>query len=190
MNFNRLFLLVLLFCTKLFCQESSTNSFDSKRIKHQIGIGINNFINSAFSSDKNAYNLEYRYNLKSSYSLRSGLIYEMETSESGYTQAGLKFGIDKKFRTFKKWNFYYGVDVLTSYSNFKNINKDNYTIGLSPLLGIQYLISENFSISIEPNFYYNYNIIVDNSTFQVDNITEYSEAGLGKLGYIQLNFHF
>lgn len=186
---KRLFILLYFFHFLLFAQNEATLS-DSTKIKHQIGIGISNFINSAFSSDKGAFEVEYRYKYNSKISFRSGAIYQKDDSEDGFLETGLKLGIDKSLKKYKKWNFFYGVDFTGTLSKFKNINKDNYNYGLAAFLGIQYKISDNFSMSIEPNLYFKQNVIVDNSTFSIDNKTKWTESGLGKLGYIQINFHF
>lgn len=185
-----LLLVVVLSSISCFSQTEPLKVPDTVQFKSRVGIGISNFINSAFSSDKNAYNLEYRYALNKKYALRAGGSYEKDDSEGGFTEIGLKVGADKVFRTNKHWSFYFGADILSSYSNFKNVNKDNYGIGIAPFLGIQFNVVENFSISIEPMLYFKYNIVVDNATFLEDKTTTWTESGLGKLGYIQLNFHF
>ncbi|THF49427.1 DUF481 domain-containing protein [Flavobacterium supellecticarium] len=187
---NTILLFVLLGSLCCFSQSEPLKTVDTVQFRSRLGIGISNFINSAFSSDKNAYNLEYRYALNKKYALRAGASYEKDDSEGGFTEIGLKIGADKVFRQNKHWTFYFGADILSSYSNFKNVNKDNYAIGIAPLLGIQYNIVDNFSISIEPMLYFKYNIVVDNATFLENKRTTWSESGFGKTGYIQLNFHF
>ncbi len=159
-------------------------------IKNQVGIGISKFVNSAFSSDKNAYNIEYRFRINEKIAYRAGINYEKDSSESGYLEGGIKIGIDKTFRQYDYWNFYYGIDFFGNYSNYKNTNKDIYSYGISPLLGIQYVISKNFSISIEPSIYVKCVRVIDHATFNPNNTITWTESGLGKLGYIQLNFHF
>lgn len=181
---------VVLFSLTLYSQNETTNLSNPNLIKHQVGIGISKFINSAFSSDLNAYNIEYRYKYSNKTSLRSGISYEKDNSENGFINGGIKFGIDRQLRKYEKWTYYYGIDLFGNYSNYKNTNKDIYSFGVTPLIGMQYNISQNFSISIEPMLYIKYNIVVDNLTFDRNNKKEWAETGLGKLGYIQLNFHF
>ena len=77
-----------------------------------------------------------------------------------------------------------------NYSNYKNTNKDIYSYDIAPLLGIQYFISKNFSVPIEPDIYVKCVRVIDPATFNPDNTITWTESGLGKLGYIQLNFHF
>ena len=187
---NFIKIIVLLFSLSLYSQNEITNLSNPNQIKHQVGIGVSKFINSAFSSDINAFNIEYRYKYSHKTSLRSGLSYEKEGSENGFINGGVKFGIDILLRKYEKWTYYYGIDLFGNYSNYKNINKDIYSFGVTSFIGIQYNASQNFSISIEPMFYIKNNIVIDNSTFDLNKKKEWAETGIGKLGYIQLNFHF
>jgi hypothetical protein len=184
------FILILLFGLKIYSQNETALVSNPDLIKHQVGIGISKFINSAFSSDVNSYDMEYRYKYSERISLRAGASYEKDNSDNGFVDGGIKLGVDRTFRKYTNWTIYYGADLIGNYSNFTNINKDIYSFGFAPLLGIQYNVSKNFSVSIEPMFFVKYNIVVDNSTFQKDNITKWTESGFGKLGYIQVNFHF
>jgi Outer membrane protein beta-barrel domain len=190
MIFKKGLLILMFFLNFVLFAQNEPDLSDPSKIKHQIGIGISNFINSAFSSDKGAFEVEYRYKFNTKISFRTGGIYQKDDSEDGFVETGLKLGVDRNLKKYKKWNFFYGLDLTGTYSKFKNINKDNYSYGIAPFIGIQYKISDNFSLSIEPNLYIKQNIIVDNSTFSIDNKTKWTESGLGKLGYIQLNFHF
>jgi len=187
---NSTLALFLIICLHSFSQNNKEIFSDEKNIKHQIGIGINKFVNSAFASDKNAYSINYRYKYNTKISLRSGAIYEKDDSENGFTDIGLKLGIDKKIRQYNKWSIYYGLDIISNYSNYKNVNKDIYVIGGLSFIGIQYNLSKNFSFCIEPCIYIRHNIVIDNSTFLKNNRTTWTESGIGKLGYINLNFHF
>lgn len=174
-----------------FSQEQANQSIiTNSTIKHQVGIGISKFINSAFASDKNAYDLNYRYQFSEKTFLRAAGIYNEDDSEGGFVELGLKLGLDRRLKKYDNWTFYYGCDAMSTFANYKNINKDQYMIGLLAFLGIQYNLSKNFSFSIEPGVYVRHNIVVDNSTFDVDNRDSWTESGLGKLGYISVNFHF
>lgn len=186
-------IMVIVFCLSigtLYSQNDTLPISNPNLIKHQVGIGISKFVNSAFSSDKNAYNIEYRYKYDKKIALRAGLSYEKDDSESGFINTGLKIGVDKNLRRYQMWTIYYGVDVMGNYSNYKNIDKNIYNVGIATFLGIQFNLVKNFSISIEPNIYLNYFVVVDNSTFENKKVQRWTESGLGKLGYIQLNFHF
>jgi hypothetical protein len=75
---NSTLALFLIICLHSFSQNNKEIFSDEKNIKHQIGIGINKFVNSAFASDKNAYSINYRYKYNTKISLRSGAIYEKD----------------------------------------------------------------------------------------------------------------
>ena len=177
--------IVLLSYSLLYAQDKST-SF----LKHQVGIGATEFINSVFSSDDNAYGVEYRYHKSDMIAYRAGISYLQDTSVDGFIDIGLKAGIDKQLKKFKKWEFYYGIDLLTNYSNFESNNKDLFKVGIAPFFGIMLNISDNFSLSTEPLFFIRYNYLKDNDTFETDNTKDWVQAGLGKIGFLQLNFHF
>ena len=187
---NLVKIIVVLFSISLSAQNEMTEFSNPDLIKHQVGIGIAKFVNSAFSSDVNAYDVAYRYKYSKKTSLRAGISYEKDNSEDGFIAGGLKIGMDRQLRKYNHWTYYYGIDLFGNYSNYKNINRDIYSFGVAPLLGIQFYLSPNFSISIEPMLYLKYNIVVDHSTFEKNNTTEWAQSGLGQLGHIQLNFHF
>ena len=165
------FVIFICWSTAFFAQNENPSYSNPDLIKHQVGIGISKFINSAFSSDKNAYNIEYRYKNSQKVYLRAGMNYERDDSDSGFINTGIKIGIDKNLRRYQYWTIYYGIDLMGDYSNYKNIDKDIYKLGLAPFLGIQFNISKNFSLSIEPNIYLKYTIAVDHSIFQSNNTT-------------------
>lgn len=181
-------MLIFLSCVNFFAQDNFL-SYDEK-IKHQVGIGLNNFIKSAFTADKNAYNIEYRYSLLPKLSLRSGFSYDANSGEDGFKQGGFKIGIDKNFKRYKSLSVYYGIDVMYKYTNFSSLSKNQHDFGAALIFGMQYNFSKHFSLSTEPILYFRRSIVIDNATFSKDNITKWNEYGLGKIGYIQLNFHF
>lgn len=158
--------------------------------QHQIGIGINKFIKSIFASDDNAMIINYRYSPKGKWSYRTGFDFKKDDSEGGFTQFAIKLGVDRNLKRYRNWNFYYGADYFMRYSNYKNINKPQYDNGIGAFIGVQYFISPHFSISTEPMFYYKYIYITDKDTFQKDKKTGWSETGFGKIGFVELNFHF
>lgn len=171
-----------------FAQTEKDSLFPIPR--HQVGIGLNKFIKSIFASDDNAMIINYRYTGKNKWSYRTGFDFKKDDSEGGFTQFAFKLGVDRNLKRYRNWNFYYGADLFTRYSNYKNINKPQYDNGIGAFFGVQYFISPHFSISTEPMFYYKYIYVVDQATFQKDNKRGWSETGFGKIGFIELNFNF
>lgn len=181
-----IFLLIL--SASVFAQAQNDSLFAIPR--NQVGISLNKFIKSVFASDDNAMIINYRYSGKNKWSYRTGFDFKNDDSEGGYSQFAFKLGIDRNLKRYRRWNFYYGADYFFRYSNYKNINKPQYDNGLGVFLGVQYFLSPHFSLSTEPMLYYKYIYVVDRSSFQKDNKTAWSETGFGRIGFVELNFHF
>lgn len=183
-------LLSILTASLGFSQEADgTDHFFPRKHKHQIGIGASEFIKVVFNSDESAYTIDYRHKLNDKYSLRLGVSYFSDSDENASTEGGVKLGFDKNLKLLKKWEFYYGIDILTRYEKFRSSNREAYKIGGGPIIGIAYYISPNFSLSIEPLFLFQYNLFVDNDTFG-NKRNENFKVGFRKVGLINLNFHF
>lgn len=185
------FFLFILFSASLTFGQEAENEIEHypRQLKHQIGIGASQFVKVIFESDLNEYSLNYRFKKNETTSLRAGISYNSDSSENGSTEGGLSIGFDKNLKLFKKWEFYYGVDLLTRYERFKGSNKEIIKIGAGPMLGISYYISPNFSLAIEPLLLFEYNLFLDHNSF-TNKKTETYKLGLRKIGLINLNFHF
>ncbi|MBV7440016.1 hypothetical protein KRX57_01145 [Weeksellaceae bacterium TAE3-ERU29] len=121
---------------------------------------------------------------------RAGANYNYTSGDDTNLNLGLKVGIDKTFLQSNNWFFYYGMDIGGSYNFYKRTEKHIGDVFIAPFLGIMYKFNKNFSVSTEPNIYYKTNFIIDNGTFETDNKKVWGQSGLGKIGYLQLNFHF
>ena len=113
--------------TICFSQEEWNKNANSSLVKHQVGIGLSKFVNSAFPSDKNAYSLNYRYKLNDKYNIRAGAIYENDDSDGGFIDSGIKLGVDKNLKLYEKWSFFYGIDLMMNYTKYNNLNKNQKT---------------------------------------------------------------
>lgn len=172
-----------------FSQKSDV--FSSKEnTKYQVGIGASKFINNVFPSDENSFLLEVRIRKNDKVHYRFAGDYDIDGSKNGSYSGGIKIGVDKTFKIYKKWSFYYGVDLGYKHNYLKASKKHTGGILVSPFLGIMFRISKNFSISTEPNLYLVTNFLIDNGTFDKDNKQIWVESGLGKVGFLQFNFHF
>ncbi len=186
---------IIIFLLTLICFAQETNeykqknSFFPKQYKHQIGIGATDFLKVVFNSNEETYTLEYRYAYNKKYSLRVGADYFSVTDDNGSTELGLKLGVDKSLKILKHWEFYYGIDLLTKYEKFESSNIEIYKVGVAPVFGVNYYISPNFSLGIEPIFLMQYNREIDKDTFG-DSTTDYYKFGFERVGFIQLNFYF
>ncbi len=169
---------------------SQSDAFSVEKTKFQLGIGISKFISNVFPADKYAFLVESRVVMTSDMNYRFGLNYNFDTSEDGEYIMGAKIGLDKLFKKSKKWSFYYGADLGYIHNYLKLTKKHSAGILFSPFIGIMYRFSKNFSISTEPNVYFVQKIFIDKGTFDKNNKKQWVESGFGKIGYIQLNFHF
>ena len=163
---------------------------DIPECKHQIGIGLSKFVNAAFPSDSNAFLLEYRYLKTPSFAYRIGGDYRAETAKDSSYELALKIGVDKLFKDYKKWQFYYGIDVWGRYLYYKDRQQHFTNFALNPFFGVLFRLSKNFSVATEPGFFVKYSIRRDRRSFDPDAKTEWFESRLAKIGFVQLNFHF
>lgn len=182
-------LLSLLIGNIAFSQKSDVFS-PSKSTKYQIGIGASKFVNNLFPSDKNAFLIEARIRKNENVHYRFGADYEVDNSKNGNYKAKFKIGLDKLFKTYNRWIFYYGIDIGYSHNYLKVSKTHTGSILLSPFFGILYKINKNFSLSTEPNLYLATNFLINNKTFKKDNKDVWLESGFSKIGFLQLNFHF
>lgn len=191
MNRNIYFYLftILLFNNIALAQRGNV-TFIEQECNHQIGIGISKFVNSAFPTDSSAFLLEYRYARNSKIAYRLALDYNIDTAKEGNYQGGMKMGIDRTFKKFQKWNFYYGIDLWGRYTYYTKNKRSITNVALNPFLGIMYRFSKNFSVSTEPGFFVKVNLFEDKNTFDLEKKREWIESRLSKIGYLQLNFHF
>lgn len=157
--------------------------------RHQIGINASKFI-VLFNEQVNSLELSYRYKLAWPYSLRTGLSYEHNTADDGLFNASARVGIDKYFKTNKKWKFYYGTEAYFSRTELNSSNRTTTKYGGFIFLGLLYHLSESFSLSTEPNFSVLYIDFKDPDSFDPDASRSWYEFNLGNIGQIQLNFHF
>ena len=194
------YFLIVLFMNIALAQESnvvfSRDSLKRDTLKtrtfypHQIGIGISRFVNSAFPTDSNSFLLEYRYLKYPTIAYRIAGDYRAESNKDSTYEIALKVGMDKLFKDYKSWKFYYGIDLWGRYLYYKDRKQHFTSIAINPFFGIQYQLNKNFSISTEPGFFIKYNLRKDNNSFDPNAKEQWWESRLAKIGNIQLNFHF
>nr|WP_314288717.1 hypothetical protein [uncultured Capnocytophaga sp.] len=182
----------------LFTDKDSVVSTDKSIIesakqpecRHQIGIGLSKFVNAAFPSDSNAFLLEYRYLKTPAVAYRLGGDYRADTAKDSNYELALKIGIDRLFKDYKKWQFYYGIDLWGRYLYYKDRRQHFTNIAINPFFGVLFRLSKNFSVSTEPGFFVKYSIRRDRQSFDPEAQAEWFESRLAKIGFVQLNFHF
>lgn len=111
-----------------------------------------------------------------------------------------KIGYEKSMTLDKKWNFYWGLDFVTSLKNESvNINgvpdsfikSNEIGFGGGPFLGLRYNLSERFYLSTEGSFYAIYSIRTVKDDFVFNDIsTNDWELNLLPPLFLFLNFSF
>jgi len=171
----------------LKAQQNTDSVFAAN--KHQIGINASKFI-ILFNEQVNSLELNYRYNLGNPYSLRSALSYEQNTADDGIWDASVKLGLDKKFKTSEKWEFYYGIDAFFQNTIISSSERTTSKIGGFVFIGVMRHFGSHFSLSTEPNFSVIYVDYKDPTSFSTDANRSWYEYKIGNIGQIQVNFHF
>lgn len=177
---------VILLGTTTVLAQRDTASFD--QYKHEIGLDVANTI-FLIREDAEVLLLNYKYHFEN-IALRAGFDFVYGSSdETGETEIATKTGIEWK-KTEKKWQVFYGSDVLFSYQKFNSIEKFNYSLGVSPFIGFRFYASPRFSLSTEPHLIFRYRVLRDSESFDPEADTEEWEITLGSVGSIYFNFHF
>lgn len=156
----------------------------------QIGINASRVLQ-LIKTQENSFDLiNFRYHIKNKNCLRFGLNFYQTTADDGYLDAGFKIGYDITMRKYRKFELYFGFDIINSIRIENSSKRRNYEIGVAPLFGIIYFINSNLSISMEPNIYILFNGFIDDEKFTSDKSENWFEFGVGNIGQLQINFHF
>ena len=105
-----IFLLSIFSFTCLGQSEYTQETKYNLETKHQLGISSAKFF-ALFNESVDNLGLSYRYHTDSGLNYRAGLSYELNTADDGSFEGGLKLGVDKYFRNYNQWRFYYGVEL-------------------------------------------------------------------------------
>jgi hypothetical protein len=150
--------------------------------KHEIGTDITALIQRLFNFNRSdidpffsaAYQITYKRHF-GNFSFRTGIGGSTFSSdiENNFSEETLKrtgqsidyrLGIEKGMEIGTRWNFYYGLDFVHSISNSRNDSnfqsggwrhgsvRKGSTLGVSPLLGLEFKISERIALQTEANF--------------------------------------
>lgn len=155
---------------------------------NQISINGDNVFPFLFNSSNTTYNLGYRKTVNERKSYRIGLRYLFKDEDEFVI--GIKPGMDWLYKKTNKWNFYYGIDSPILYRNDMSSSKKSYEFSILPFFGIQFKISNSFSVSLEPSLYLKYEKFKDYSDNLVLDNNSLISSGISELGIVYLNFHF
>lgn len=176
-----IFIVVFFISSTLFSQ---TENQASSPPSNEIGADIIPFIQMIFNFNSAEYYIPYRPKYYVTYkryfkhfNFRFGVggSSNQTTSFDVYANEDLKrinqgidyrIGLERKMELFKRWGFYYGLDLKNS--NYYNYTDNQYynggwrigyelnqnTFGLSPFFGLEFSINEKIAIQTEANFIY------------------------------------
>jgi hypothetical protein len=190
LNYKKYIGLLILFSATQF-NVLAQQQWDSVYIKnkHQLGINASKFI-AIFNEQVNSLELNYRYRINYPLSLRTSLSYDQNTADDGLWDASFKIGIDRQFKSSKKWIFYHGIDAYFQNTIISSSERTTLKVGGFIFIGILRYFGSHFSIATEPNFSILYVDFKDPTAFSTDANRSWTEYKLGNIGHIQLNFHF
>jgi hypothetical protein len=186
----------------------------SQILPNEVDVGLVNLYNPLGStSQNNMLGMRYKYHFNW-ISIRVGMDFFYDENENKlsnnpneYFQKSnnMKFilGAEKRALTNKKLHLYYGLDCYYSYniSKFKNFMGINFSenkteleaVGLSPLAGMRFFVTENISFGTEIKVSLEgYENISLNRYNDVENKTKTTGTTfyMSPLGIISLNIHF
>ena len=159
-------------------------------LKHHIIIRAADFLRVFTKEDEKYYKIQYRFLRENQINIRSGLNFSLDTSLKTGFDIDVSIGLDRVFRSYDKWSFYYGIDAIGGLEKLRSGDRWNYTAGLSPLIGIQFKIDNHFSISIEPALLFEMNYYKDYGTFNPNNSDLWYTINIINTGTIRLGFMF
>jgi len=185
---------LLLFIAIIFA--SSIYAQDEKPKNNELGINATSFIKEFFSLnsadvDEGPYMITYKKH-KGNNAFRLGLGGQFSQLNEDIDGGGklttkdnfvaLRVGYEWTKSVAKRWNIYYGLDVITDFSQSASqttsflsqgqiedteLKTQSISFGGGPVLGIQFFISKNISLVTEGSLYYKYTSVNEKQIFQI-----------------------
>ncbi len=158
--------------------------------KHQIAINASKFL-VLFNEQVNNLDITYRVAVAdSSFHFRMASSIDLSTGEDAITDFSARLGVDKIFKTSKKWTYYVGADLNFGRIEAKSAKRTTTKIGILPFLGIMYNFGKHFSISTEPSLAVFRNEVIDKDSFNPEVNSTNTSIEFINIGQIKLGFHF
>jgi hypothetical protein len=183
-NKEYIFLIVFL----LQCFISLSQSFDSTTVKNEIGIDVANAL-TFIKKNNQSYLINYWYSPTKKTSYRFGLNLDLGTGKSDGKYPSARIGIQKNRRNFS-YNFYYGIDFSFAYYEANAQTSSITRIGSSPIIGVEYCLYKNLSVTTEASL--NYYIFIEKNNDTFDPIKEqfYHRLIIGSVGMFVIKYRF
>jgi hypothetical protein len=159
---------VYIFC---FALPSSSQDTLGLKLKNDIGFNTTFFLNNIFQSSSTPFSImykkyqtpdkAYRFGIDTNFSIRKNSGIGNFTDQTSYSLS-VVLGKEKQNRAWKAWVWYYGLDIVPSFSRLTSINFSNdqktqeyinsaYGLTARPFLGIRFDINSRLYISSEMN---------------------------------------
>ncbi len=159
--------------------------------KHELGLDIANIVSLLVTKKSESKLLIYKFHFNRKNALRTGLNVNWSTDkEEGFKTLGLALGYERKVPIKNKWQLHYGADL--SYTYWARNFMPNYYMryGISPVIGVSYYFTPQFSISTEVGVNFQctshrnpkYSLPADNR--------DVFEVNVGYAGMFVLRYHF
>lgn len=158
--------------------------------KHQVGFNATETFRFFQRSADDLYKVHYRYKVNPQTSFRAGLNYSLDTSDQGSLLIDLKAGMDKIFKDYGNWKFYWGGDITAGYEKFSSSSRKNYQAGIAPFFGAIFYVHDHFSISTEPGLLFSGKYYKNTDTFNPDDSEFWIEMDIVNVGQIIISVHF
>jgi len=182
-----LLLAFCLFCTIVFGQ---TESDKTPLLRNEVGIDVANIL-TFLSRKSESYLLNYKWHITNNHVFRFGLNLDCGTASDDRVNVENRLGYEYNYPMVDKhWQLYVGSDLsfYCSASNFQPNKTTRY--GLTPLIGVNYYFSNNFSLSTEVGLNLFYSQYRNSRSFDpVDNSDAFN-ANIGSVGMLVLAYHF
>ena len=178
-------ILIFIKCIAVFSQSEKTSEH---LYKNEIGIDVANVL-TFLQRDNQSYLFNYKRHFFNNTALRFGLNFDLSTDNDKGKYYDTKIGYESYLNK-NKWLLIGGIDF--SYSYDKGNFQPNYIsrLGLSPIVGVRYYVSEYFSISTECNLNFFYYMHRNPESFDSNANREEFDINLGAVGMIIISYHF
>lgn len=186
--------LLILGCVSYLMSTAQVNgNSDSlrnvKSFKNELDLDLSNAI-FLLRKPENTYLLNYKRHFNNRYALRFGGNLKYQTSKKDGEQfVDVRVGLEKKY-PIKKFTFFYGVDFSFSHQGYTYQSNTISKLGLNPLIGFKYAITDRIAFSVEPKLYCFYAIFRDPTAYNQYANTEEFNITLGSFGLVFVDFFF
>lgn len=174
----------------VFSQSLFPFAKDTSKVEYRNDLGID-FANVMTFLKRNtqSYLINYRYRFSDNMALRFGLNLDVSNQKDKGRYTDAMVGVERR-KCKESWSFYYGLDFSYSYwkSNAQVSNISRY--GISPLIGVRYYFSRNFSLSTEAKLNYFYDFYSKPDSFDPNYQRETYQLNIGSVGMVIFAYHF